>query len=399
MKHVLSIDVAKNKSMVLLISITGEILFEPHEINHNLNDFNLLHNKLISLNISDLTVFMESTSTYHLPVQRFFKEKNYTVHVINPIHAKNNTRNLRKTKTDKEDCYNLADLFFTKTIINNNLIKEDIYDNLNSLSRQLHSLYEGITRNKNRYIQLVNLTFPEFSLLFKKKAIYGLTAINFIKEFKHADIIKNKRVDALGHNMANTQNRHVNYYLKKATKIKEYASISYPGVSSKSKEVDNLIQIVDIISFEQKQIDLLQEKMITLAKQSSLFPIINSIFGIGQLSTSLILAELRDVTRFNNIKQINAYCGLDPTIIQSGKSVNYHGPISKRGNKYGRKILFNICVNIIKCSSRNNTDNSIYQYFRKKQSEGKHYYECITACSTKLIRIIFALCKSNSSFQ
>jgi transposase len=48
---------------------------------------------------------MESTSTYHLPIQRFFTNNNFKVQVINPILGKNNTRNLRKTKTDIEDCY------------------------------------------------------------------------------------------------------------------------------------------------------------------------------------------------------------------------------------------------------------------------------------------------------
>lgn len=65
--------------------------------------------------------------------------------------------------------------------------------------------------------------------------------------------------------------------------------------------------------------------------------IILLLFGIGELSASLIIAELKDITRFNNIKQINASCGLAPTIVQSSKSINYHGPISKRGNRYTRK--------------------------------------------------------------
>ena len=52
-----------------------------------------------------------------------------------------------------------------------------------------------------------------------------------------------------------------------------------------------------------------------------------------------ILIQLKDITRFNNIKQINASCSLDPTIVQFRKSINYHGPISKRGNRYARKIF------------------------------------------------------------
>ena len=76
--------------------------------------------------------------------------------------------------------------------------------------------------------------------------------------------------------------------------------------------------------------------------------------------------ELKDITRFNNIKQINASCGLDPTIVQSGKSIDYHGPISKRGNRYARKILFNCSRNIVTLSAKCDKENPIYVYYQKK---------------------------------
>lgn len=131
--------------------------------------------------------------------------------------------------------------------------------------------------------------------------------------------------------MANTNNRHLNYYKRKANVIKEYAINSYPGVSQNSKDVDNLKQLADVVVDLTKRKDEVKNQVIQLAKETKNYECINSLFGIGELSASLIIAELKDITRFNNIKQINASCGLDPTIIQSGKSINYHGPISKRG--------------------------------------------------------------------
>ena len=148
-----------------------------------------------------------------------------------------------------------------------------------------------------------------------------------------------------------------------------------------------------------KRKDEVKNQVIQLAKETKNYECINSLFGIGELSASLIIAELKDITRFNNIKQINASCGLDPTIIQSGKSINYHGPISKRGNRYARKLLFNCSRNIITLSAKCNKENSIYVYYLKKKQEGKHFYACLTACSTKLIRIIYALCMNNSTKQ
>ena len=397
MKYVLVLDVAKGKSMFMLSSNIGEVLLEPIEYLHNKSNFEEIDSFISKLNIKeDLTVVMESTSIYHKAPERFFKEKNYHVIVFNPLIGKEITNTIRKTKTDKQDCIKLTHLFWKGSIPDRNYIEEDIYIRLNELSRQYHHFEEGLNRHKNRYKELIHLCFPEFELCFKQSKIYELTALNFIKEFPHADIIKEKRVDALAYNMAHTNERHINYYKRKANMIKEYALNSYPGVSQDSKDVDNLKQLVEIILEITKQIDKIKVTMIDLAKQTKNFDHIVSIFGIGEWSTALIIAELKDITRFNNIKQINASCGLDPTIVQSGKSINYHGPISKRGNRYARKVLFNCSRVIVTLSAKLDKENSIYVYYQKKKQEGKHYYACLTACSTKLIRIIYALCMNNS---
>lgn len=398
MKYVLVLDVAKGKSMFMLSSDAGEVLLEPIEYLHNLSNFEKIDSYISTLNIKEnLTVVMEATSIYHKAPERFFKEKNYHVIVFNPLIGKEITNTIRKIKTDKQDCIKLTNLFWKGSIPDRNYTEEDIYTKLNELSRQYHHLEEGLNRHKNRYKELIHLCFPEFDLCFKQNKIYELTALNFIKEFPHADIIKEKRVDALAYNMAHTNERHINYYKRKANTIKEYALNSYPGVSKNSKDVDNLKQLVEIILEITKQIGKIKITMIELAKQTKNFDPIVSIFGIGEWSTALIIAELKDITRFDNIKQINASCGLDPTIVQSGKSINYHGPISKRGNRYARKILFNCSRNIVNLSAKLNKENSIYSYYQKKKQEGKHYYACLTACSTKLIRIIYALCMNNST--
>lgn len=342
---------------------------------------------------------MEVTSIYHKAPERFFRKNNYHVIVFNPFIGKEITNTIRKTKTDKQDCIKLTNLFWKGSIPDKNYTEDDIYTKLNELSRQYHHLEEGLNRYKNRYKELLHLCFPEFELCFRNEKIYDLTALNFIKEFPHAYIIKEKRVDALAYNMANTNNRHLNYYKRKANTIKEYARNSYPEVSENSEDVNNLKQLSKIIIDITEQKDEVKNRLIELAKQTKNFNSIVSIFGIADLSASLIIAELKDITRFNNVKQINASCGLDPTIVQSGKSINYHGPISKRGNRYARKILFNCSRNIITISAKCDKENPIYIYYKKKKQEGKHYYACLTACSTKLIRIIYALCMNNSNQQ
>ena len=272
MKYVLVLDVAKGKSMFMLSNNVGEVLLEPTEYLHNKSNFEKIDSFISKFNIKEgLTVVMEATGIYHKSPERFFKEKNYHVIVFNPLIGKEITNTIRKTKTDKQDCIKLTNLFWKGSIPNRNYKDEDVYTRLNELSRQYHHLEEGLTRHKNRYKELIHLCFPEFELCFKQNKIYELTALNFIKEFPHADIIKEKRVDALAYNMAHTNERHINYYKRKANTIKEYALNSYPGVNKDSKDVDNLKQLVEIILEITKQIDKIKVTMIELAKQTKNF--------------------------------------------------------------------------------------------------------------------------------
>ena len=389
MKNCLAIDVAKGKSMVTLVRFSGEVLIDPYEINHSINDFTNLLNRITNLKLDNVSVIMESTGIYHRPIERFFLDNKFKVFVINPIYGKMKKRNLRKTKTDKEDCFNLVNLFLTNTF--KEYIKPNqLYLDLNALSRQYFALDEVCVNIKNRYRNLVYLCFPEYEDLFKGNTIYSSIALEFIENYSHANIISNTRIDKL----QNFFKKH-NYksWKSKPIKIKEAACNSYPSVNMNDELVSNLSEIARLVNEYQKAIDVVKYKITFLAKKSKYFEPINSIYGIGEFTASIIIAELGDINRFNNIKELTAYCGLDPSIKQSGKSINVHGSISKAGNKYMRKILFIACSNIITIIGRTKQENDIEIYYRKKRNEGKHHYEVITACTTKLLRKILALCK------
>ena len=389
MQNVLAVDVAKGKSMVSLISSCGEVLIEPYEVNHSIIDFSNLLNRINKLKLDNISVIMESTGIYHRPIERFFLENNFKVFVINALYSKMYKRNLRKTKTDKLDCTSLSELFFT-TDFREYIKPDDIYLNMNALSRQYHALDELCVNLKNRYKNLVYLCFPEYELIFKNKAIYSELALSFIEKYPHADIISNTRIDSLQNFFKKNGFRH---WKKKPMTIKEYAINSYPSVSKDDEITSSLSQIARLINTYQKEIETIKYKIIFLGKKTKYFESINSIFGIGEFTTSLIIAELGDINRFRNIKELTAYCGLDPSIKQSGKSINIKGPISKSGNKYLRKILFISILNILSLTRLCHTENDIEIYYRKKRNEGKHHYVATIACTTKLLRHIFVLCK------
>ncbi len=164
---------------------------------------------------------MESTGTYHLPVERYFKENGFNTLVINSLTTKNNYDTIRKTKTDKEDCYRLVKLFFINEVEYYDLYKKDLYANLKAMTRQYFYLLQNNVSCKHIYKRLINICFPELEKVFKSTRIYDDTALNFIKEFPHVKIVKQKRINTLYNNLYKTNGRNLNFYKRLAETIKQ----------------------------------------------------------------------------------------------------------------------------------------------------------------------------------
>ena len=393
MEYILSFDIAKGKSVYCFIDETKNIIIEPASINHNKKEFDVLFDNIKSYR--PLTVVMESTSVYHLPVENYFRSKGIETIVMNPKLVKQYKDTLNKSKTDKIDCFKIARCYLgTIDILHQ---KNDEYFMFNPLARQYWSLVEGQTRLKNRYRQLIEIVFPEFNLIFDD--MYSDLALNFIHDFPHPALFVNRRTDYLMNYLKVKNGTTQAFRFKnKVLKMKDIASNSLCYVGFNSLQVQNLVQVIEMIQYHKQEINKLKEQLINNLKDTNQFKIINSIPGFGEFSTALFLAEVGDITRFNERKEFISFIGIDSVTSQSGTS-EYHGPISKTGCKFARTILFNIVTIIIQISAHTDKENPIYLFFRKKQFEGKHHYKCIIACETKLCKIIYKLCTSDCLYK
>lgn len=162
--------------------------------------------------------------------------------------------------------------------------------------------------------------------------------------------------------------RHSYYYKRLVNKIKEISLNSYPEIDKNHSDVKTLSDMASILQENIKTINELKDKRIETAKESPYFNIIHSFYGIGEILTTELLGKLGDITRFDHHKQLIAFCSLDPTIIQPGKSINVHGAISKRENKYARWILFNISQIVIKLDHQC-PNHPAYNYYLTKKKQ------------------------------
>ena len=102
--YAIGIDVSKGKSTVAIITIEGEVISEPFEIEHTKSGFDLILDKIKDIPKDEIKFIMEATGIFHKSLLKIILDNGYFVSVENPLTIKKYCdMNLRKVKTDKKD--------------------------------------------------------------------------------------------------------------------------------------------------------------------------------------------------------------------------------------------------------------------------------------------------------
>ena len=389
MKYGVGIDVSKGKSTVAILSIEGEVIEEPFEINHDINGLNLLEEKLKDISKEDLKIVMEETGTYHLPVLGYLLDKGYFVVAENALKIKKYLdRGLRKAKTDKKDSYKLAEYTCDNWYkLNKARENDETYDNLRFLSRQYINNINVQVKQKNNFSNLCDLLFPGcYQILDENNFILGL---EIFKKYYHPEIVTNKKqsqfVDEidklakeLGHKGAGITLANKIYLLAQKT-ISPRPNNEFAQLSA--------ISCADALILTIKTTTTIITEMDKLARELPEYDVISEMPGCGKKLTSRLIAEIGDVRRFKNAGSIIAYAGLDAPPYQSGQFEATNRHISKRGNKYLRKAGYEV-MKSIKSSCR--LDNDLKSYIIKKENEGKLKKVAKIAGLNKFLRMYYA---------
>ena len=392
MKYGVGIDVLKGKSTVAILSIEGEVIEEPFEINHDINGLNLLGEKLKDISKEDLKIVMEETGTYHLPVLGYLLDKGYFVVAENALKIKKYLdRGLRKAKTDKKDSYKLAEYTCDNWYkLNKARENDETYDNLRFLSRQYINNINVQIKQKNNFSNLCDLLFPGYyQMLNENNFTLGL---EIFKKYYHPEIVTNKKqsqfVDEiyklakkLGYKGAGITLANKIYLLAQKT-ISPRPNNEFAQLSA--------ISCADALILTIKTTTTIITEMDKLARELPEYDVISEIPGCGKKLTSRVIAEIGDVRRFKNAGSIIAYAGLDAPPYQSGQFEATNRHISKRGNKYLRKTGYEV-MKSIKSSCR--SDNELKSYIIQKENEGKLKKVAKIAGLNKFLRMYYGIVK------
>lgn len=185
--------------------------------------------------------------------------------------------------------------------------------------------------------------------------------------------------------------------MRYAMKVIDFANKTYPGCEKDDIEVKIMQDLLAKVEIAKKDADDTLQEIIKIAETMDEYYLLLSIDGIGENLASRILAETGDIKRFKTREALIAYTGLDPNISQSGQIKGEHLSISKKGNKRLRCLLYLA----VTCNIRVKKENAITHFYQKKrqQSNPLNSKAAKIACTAKLLKIIYGMCKSNAIFQ
>lgn len=158
--------------------------------------------------------------------------------------------------------------------------------------------------------------------------------------------------------------------------------------------VDNLRQQIDLLGQQIEQVKAdMQDHIDNHPAMKQQRDLLDSIKGIGPLTAAKLIAEFRNITDFDDVRQLIAFAGLNPKQHQSGKSNRSKTPISKMGRSSIRAALYMPAV-----SARQH--NPILKAFADRLEErGVTGKQLIVAVMRKLLHLAFGILKSGQPFD
>lgn len=118
-----------------------------------------------------------------------------------------------------------------------------------------------------------------------------------------------------------------------------------------------------------------------------------AIPGIGKLTAAKLLAECRSVSRFDDVRQLVAFAGLNPAHHQSGSSLRQKTTLSQTGNSAIRAALYMPAVS----AKRHNP--VLRPFAQRLFARGCCEMEVITAVMRKLLQLVEGVLKSGRPFD
>ena len=270
-------------------------------------------------------------------------------------------------------------------------LPEDTYAELRRLSMLRDQLTEDRIRNINRLHRELKICFPEYMDAFGK--LDGAFTLMVLKKAPFPEDILALGTEGLREIWHEAKLRGRGY--SRADQIVRLASESVGlkyGTSGSREAVRCFVEQILYLTGKLDEIEVsLHQKCREIPYAENLL----EIGGVGENILAGILAEMGDVSRFDDVKEIQKLSGLGIVACSSGKHKG-ETKISHRGRKRLRYWLFQAARSAVSHAEEFKT---LHVYYTMRPDNPLKKMQSLIVIACKILRVIFAILRTGQKYD
>ena len=262
-------------------------------------------------------------------------------------------------------------------------LPEKLYADLRRLSMFREQLNEDRIRFLNRLHREMKIYFPEYKDALGK--VDGAFSLELLKKAPFPEdllLLGNDGIRQIWHNAklrgrGYSRSEEILKYARESVGMKDGADASKTAVKW---FVERIIELDEQLSEIEKQ---LNQKCKEIPHTENIL----EISGIGENTLSGILAEMGDISRFDDVKEIQKLSGLGLVSCSSGKHKG-ETKISHRGRKRLRYWLFQAAKSVVAHSEE---FKELHVYYTTRAENPLKKMQSLIVIACKILRVIYTI--------
>ena len=327
---------------------------------------------------------MEPTGHYWFNLGKFLQDNEMKPVLVNPHHVKKSKEldDNNPTKNDRKDPKVIAGLVREGRYMIPYL-PDGVYADLRTASNIRFQLQAELTRIQNRISRWFNIYFPEYKTVYGKPD--AKSGILILKTAPLPEDILTLGIDGVNQIWRDAKLRAVG-----KARAKTLIEAAEHSVGSKEGAVSARMEIRMLLEDYESRNTRLQEVMVLIEELVRKIPMAEKLLeikGVGIRTVSGFLAEVGDISRFNNPKELQKLAGLALVENSSGKHKG-KTTISRRGRKRLRYLLFEVAMSLV---AKNPEFRELHNYYTTRRLNPLKKMQSLMAIAAKLIRVFYAM--------
>jgi len=374
------IDVGKNKHVACIIDRDGKLMVRSQSFTNDAEGYQRILDRFKEVGgPSKVAMAMEATGHYWYSLHDLLIRHRYDVAVLNPIQtAKQVTKGIRKTQTDRIDAHHIAVL-----LKNGEHRPALIPGELGMTCRQLTRLHHAMVRQASRIKQLLwsklHPVWPEYEPLFATPFCKtGRTLLNTAPTPQ--DVLALPREELQDLIRKTSRGKYGTIQADKVRQAAENSVGTHRGLPGARVAIRLLLAQLDALKPIRGQLEAQIE-----ALAARLPDYLSTLPGASPISIVSLFGETDPLEAFASPSQLIAFAGLDLVVSQSGEYQAPRRHISKRGSPFLRHTLWAMAHRA--CYQ----EGDLRDYWLRRKGQGLSHLASVTAVAIKLCPVVWRI--------